>query len=73
MLKTGKATEKSNFAQTCNLLSQYVKERGRMDDISRGMNRKLEPKGVLSFSISVSFYLLFLYIVFFLYLPYLFM
>ncbi|XP_062155926.1 protein TIFY 10A-like [Alnus glutinosa] len=44
MLKTGKATEKSNFAQTCNLLSQNMKEKGRMGDISRGMNRKLEPK-----------------------------
>ncbi|WCJ39376.1 Protein TIFY 11B [Euphorbia peplus] len=27
--------EKSNFAQTCNLLSQYLKERGSIGDISR--------------------------------------
>ncbi|XP_071901303.1 protein TIFY 10B-like [Coffea arabica] len=30
----GKALEKSNFAHTCNLLSQYVKERGGLRDLN---------------------------------------
>ncbi|KAE7999027.1 hypothetical protein FH972_003512 [Carpinus fangiana] len=44
MLRASKAPERSNFAQTCNLLSQYVKEKGRAGDISLGMTRKLESK-----------------------------
>ncbi|KAJ9179428.1 hypothetical protein P3X46_011217 [Hevea brasiliensis] len=43
---SGKAApEKSNFAQTCNLLSQYLKERGSFRDLSLGINGKLEAKG----------------------------
>ncbi|KAF3964172.1 hypothetical protein CMV_011518 [Castanea mollissima] len=41
MLKHSKAQEKSNFAQTCNLLSQYMKEKG---SLSLEMTRKPEPK-----------------------------
>ncbi|XP_059457818.1 protein TIFY 10A-like isoform X2 [Corylus avellana] len=44
MLKATKAPERSNFAQTCNLLSQYVKEKGMTGDFSLGMTRKLESK-----------------------------
>ncbi|KAJ4839591.1 hypothetical protein Tsubulata_020233 [Turnera subulata] len=40
-----KAQEKTSFAQTCNLLSQYLKERGSLGDISLGLNGKLEVKG----------------------------
>nr|AMB19775.1 jasmonate ZIM domain 5 protein [Hevea brasiliensis] len=45
--KSGKAAspEKSNFAQTCNLLSQYLKERGSFGDLSLGINGNLEAKG----------------------------
>ncbi|KAL3528567.1 hypothetical protein ACH5RR_007889 [Cinchona calisaya] len=32
--RLGKAVEKSNFAHTCNLLSQYVKERGSLRDLN---------------------------------------
>ncbi|XP_057976704.1 protein TIFY 10B [Malania oleifera] len=39
--KLGKAApEKSNFAQTCNLLSQYLKEKRTLPDLGRGI---LEP------------------------------
>lgn len=41
MLKHSKTQEKSNFAQTCNLLSQYMKEKG---SLSLEMTRKPEPK-----------------------------
>ncbi|XP_023923697.1 protein TIFY 10A [Quercus suber] len=41
MLKHSKAQEKSNFAQTCNLLSQYMKEKG---SLNLEMTRKPEPK-----------------------------
>lgn len=51
MLKSGKAPEKSNFAQTCNLLSQYLKERGSLADIGLGMATKLETKGTTCFLI----------------------
>ncbi|KAG2728610.1 hypothetical protein I3760_01G213200 [Carya illinoinensis] len=46
MLKPGfkSTSEKSNFAQTCNLLSQYLKERGNLGDLSLGITRKPEPK-----------------------------
>ncbi|KAJ8755809.1 hypothetical protein K2173_024354 [Erythroxylum novogranatense] len=38
--------EKSNFAQTCNLLSQYLKGRGSLGDISQlGIGGKIESKG----------------------------
>nr|AXF53804.1 TIFY 10A protein [Jatropha curcas] len=44
--KSGKAApEKPNFTQTCNLLSQYLKERGRFGDINLGINGKIEAKG----------------------------
>ncbi|KAM4099715.1 hypothetical protein ACB094_05G012900 [Castanea mollissima] len=43
MLKHSKAQEKSNFAQTCNLLSQYMKEKG---SLSLEMTRKPEPKEI---------------------------
>ncbi|KAK7839797.1 protein tify 10a [Quercus suber] len=41
MLKHSKAQEKSNFAETCNLLSQYMKEKG---GLNLEMTRKPEPK-----------------------------
>ncbi|KAK3022144.1 hypothetical protein RJ639_045283 [Escallonia herrerae] len=43
--KPGKAPEKSNFAQTCSLLSQYLKERGSLRDLNLGINGKLDAKG----------------------------
>lgn len=44
MSKSGKAPGKSNFAQTCNLLSRYLKERASLADIGLGMATKLETK-----------------------------
>ncbi|KAK9280742.1 hypothetical protein L1049_003630 [Liquidambar formosana] len=41
---SGKALERSNFAQTCSLLSQYLKEKGSFGDLSREMAGKLEAK-----------------------------
>lgn len=42
-LGKGKALEKSNFAHTCNLLSQYVKERGSLRDLNlAGISGKSE-------------------------------
>lgn len=45
MLRSG--TEKSNFAVTCSLLSQYIKEKGSIADLGLGLARRpLEnPKG----------------------------
>ncbi|EEF33214.1 protein TIFY 10B [Ricinus communis] len=42
--RSGKAvaTEKTNFAQTCNLLSQYLKERGSFGNITYGITSKPE-------------------------------
>ncbi|KAL3511595.1 hypothetical protein ACH5RR_024312 [Cinchona calisaya] len=41
--RLGKALEKSNFAHTCNLLSQYVKERGSVRDLNlAGISGKSE-------------------------------
>ncbi|XP_042967792.1 protein TIFY 10A-like isoform X1 [Carya illinoinensis] len=39
-----KAPEKSNFAQRCNLLSQYFKEKGSFGDLGLGMSRQFESK-----------------------------
>lgn len=33
----GKSGEKSNFAVTCSLLSQYIKEKGSIADLGLGM------------------------------------
>uniref|UniRef100_A0A5B7BTY3 Protein TIFY n=1 Tax=Davidia involucrata TaxID=16924 RepID=A0A5B7BTY3_DAVIN len=43
--KSGKAPEKSNFAQTCNLFSQYLKEKRSFRDMSLEFAGKLESKG----------------------------
>ncbi|XP_052180772.1 jasmonate ZIM domain-containing protein 1-like [Diospyros lotus] len=42
--RAGKSPEKSNFAQTCNRLSQYLKERGNLRNLGLEMAGKLEPK-----------------------------
>lgn len=39
------AAQKSNFAQTCSLLSQYLKEKGSFGDLSLGLTRNFEPNG----------------------------
>lgn len=41
----GKASERSNFAHTCNLLSQYLKEKRSFGDIGLGMPGNLETRG----------------------------
>nr|DAD43307.1 TPA_asm: hypothetical protein HUJ06_001537 [Nelumbo nucifera] len=38
-------TEKSNFTQTCSLLSQYIKEKGSLGDLSLGIGSSLDGKG----------------------------
>lgn len=41
--RPGKApAERSNFTQTCNLLNQYLKEKGSLRDLNLGMNTKFE-------------------------------
>ncbi|GJX81240.1 TIFY 10A-like protein [Tanacetum coccineum] len=43
----GKApVEKSKFAQTCNRLSLFLKEKRNLRDLSFEINAKLDPKGV---------------------------
>ncbi|PIM99899.1 hypothetical protein CDL12_27600 [Handroanthus impetiginosus] len=40
---------RSNFSQTCSLLSQYLKEKGSFGDLSLGLTPNLsEPKGTLN-------------------------
>ncbi|KAG5248787.1 protein TIFY 10b [Salix suchowensis] len=44
--KSGKTQDQIlNFAQKCNLLSQYLKERGSFGDISLGINGRAEVRG----------------------------
>lgn len=40
--RQGKAPEKSNFVQTCNLLSQYMKEKGSLKDLNLEIGGKVE-------------------------------
>ncbi|KAI3455646.1 hypothetical protein Pfo_012309 [Paulownia fortunei] len=40
--RQGKASEKSNFVQTCNLLSQYIKEKGSLRDLNLEIGGKVE-------------------------------
>lgn len=40
--KQGKAAETSNFAQTCNLLSRYMKEKGSLRDLNLEIGGKVE-------------------------------
>ncbi|KAE8667092.1 hypothetical protein F3Y22_tig00112452pilonHSYRG00055 [Hibiscus syriacus] len=44
-LKPAMLLEKPSFAQTCNLLSQYLKEKGSFGDLSLGMTCKVETNG----------------------------
>ncbi|KDP33940.1 hypothetical protein JCGZ_07511 [Jatropha curcas] len=43
--KASRSPEKSNFSQTCSLLSQYLKERGSFGDLSLGMTCNGEGSG----------------------------
>ncbi|KAE8714077.1 putative polygalacturonase-like [Hibiscus syriacus] len=43
--KPGMLPEKPSFAQTCNLLSQYLKEKGSFGDLSLGMTCNAETNG----------------------------
>lgn len=40
--KQGKAPETSNFAQTCNLLSRYMKQKGTLRDLNLEIGGKVE-------------------------------
>ncbi|KAI3463209.1 hypothetical protein Pfo_019872 [Paulownia fortunei] len=40
--RQGKAPEKSNFVQTCNLLSKYIKEKGSLRDLNIEIGGKVE-------------------------------
>ncbi|KAH6790058.1 hypothetical protein C2S51_005064 [Perilla frutescens var. frutescens] len=40
--RKGKVLEASNFAQTCNLLSQYIKEKGSLRDLNLEIGGKVE-------------------------------
>ncbi|XP_057503693.1 protein TIFY 10b-like [Actinidia eriantha] len=42
---SGKGPERSNFAQTYNRLSQYLKEKRSLKDLGLEITGKLEPKG----------------------------
>lgn len=52
---SGKALEKSNFSQTCSLLSKFLKEKRGSGDSVSGMGGKMDPKGTMI--IFVSFFL----------------
>ncbi|XP_028752167.1 protein TIFY 10A-like [Neltuma alba] len=43
--RVGKPAERSNFSQTCNLISQFLKEKRSSGAMSLGMCGKVEPKG----------------------------
>lgn len=43
--RSGKAPEKSNFSQTCSLLSQFLKEKRTSGAPTLGMGGKMEPEG----------------------------
>ncbi|MEI4867159.1 hypothetical protein, partial [Klebsiella pneumoniae] len=46
-LRTARASaDKSNFSQTGNLLSQYLKEKGTLGDLSLGMSSGFESNGM---------------------------
>lgn len=40
---------RSNFSQTCNLLSQYLKENGSFGDLTLGFTTPTSDKGIISF------------------------
>uniref|UniRef100_A0A5B7BT91 Protein TIFY n=1 Tax=Davidia involucrata TaxID=16924 RepID=A0A5B7BT91_DAVIN len=44
--RPARSLEKSNFSQTCSLLSQYLKEKGTFGDLSLGMTRNFEGNGM---------------------------
>lgn len=47
IVDSGKVSgQKSNFSQTCSLLSQYLKEKGTFGELSLGLNRGFESNGV---------------------------
>lgn len=47
IVDSGKVSgQKSNFSQTCSLLSQYLKEKGGFGELSLGLNRSFESNGV---------------------------
>ncbi|KAL2503355.1 Protein TIFY 10A [Forsythia ovata] len=39
------SSKRSNFSQTCSLLSQYLKENGSFKDLNLGLTQNFEPKG----------------------------
>ncbi|KAE8665282.1 Pectin lyase-like superfamily protein isoform 1 [Hibiscus syriacus] len=43
--KPARSPEKSSFAQTCSLLSQYLKEKGSFGDLTLGMTCNVEVNG----------------------------
>ncbi|GLT62858.1 hypothetical protein SLA2020_354610 [Shorea laevis] len=43
--KPASSPEKPSFAQTCNLLSQYLKVKGSFGDLTLGMTCNVEPNG----------------------------
>ena len=59
--KSGKLPDRSNFSQTCNLLSQFLKEKGRFGDLSLGMAGKSETKGMFSFFFFFFFFFSFIF------------
>ncbi|KAA8523349.1 hypothetical protein F0562_009772 [Nyssa sinensis] len=44
--RPARSPEKSNFTQTCSLLSQYLKEKGTFGDLSLGMKCNFEGNGM---------------------------
>lgn len=47
--KSVKLPEKSSFSQTCSLLSQYLKEKGSLGDLSLGIACNIEANGMIFF------------------------
>lgn len=46
-----KRLEKSNFAQTCSLLSRFLKEKRTLADLSSDMAQRKKPRGIIDFVI----------------------
>ncbi|CAI9765976.1 unnamed protein product [Fraxinus pennsylvanica] len=48
--------QRSNFSQTCSLLSQYLKEKGSFGDITLGLTQNFEPKGAPAATETMNFF-----------------
>ncbi|OIW04528.1 hypothetical protein TanjilG_13910 [Lupinus angustifolius] len=50
--RSGKASENSNFSQTCSILSHFLKEKRSSEASTLGIGRKIEPKANMKHLVS---------------------